>query len=132
MFMRTAATDDLVVPSLALRGWHAAWAIGTGEAYDAHTGCCERAGLRPLTGRAVGDLIGELDMACLVRSRVISKGRYGRTREIVLDLPAEVMGRMYEAILLHFEMAPLEPARAPASSVRLVKRAPAHQVKLLG
>jgi cell division control protein 6 len=109
-----------------------AGAIGTGEAYDAYTGFCERAGLRPLTGRAVGDLIGELDMACLVRSRVISKGRYGRTREIVLDLPAEVMGRMYEAILLHFEIPPLEAAKPYTSPNRLVKRAPAHQVKLLG
>jgi len=30
--------------------------IGTGEAYDAYKAFCQRAGLRPLTGRAFGDL----------------------------------------------------------------------------
>ena len=42
--------------------------IGTGEAYDAYTRFCGRAGLRTLTGRAFGDLLAELDMYSLVRS----------------------------------------------------------------
>jgi cell division control protein 6 len=109
-----------------------AGAIGTGEAYDAYKGFCERAGLHPLTGRAVGDLVSELDMACLVRSRVISRGRYGRTREIVLDLPSEVMDRMYEAILLHFDMDAARPEQLRISPDRLLKRAATHHVKLVG
>lgn len=78
--------------------------IGTGEAYDAYKTFCQRAGLRPLTGRAFGDLISELDIYSLLRSRVLSRGRYGRTREIALDLPQELVDRLYGQILLNFEL----------------------------
>ncbi len=79
-------------------------AIGTGEAYDAYKAFCQRANLRPLTGRAFGDLISELDIYSLLHSRVLSRGRYGRTREIVLDLPDELIEKIYSGILLNFEM----------------------------
>ena len=78
--------------------------IGTGEAYDAYKAFCQRAKLRPLTGRAFGDLISELDIYSLLRSRVLSRGRYGRTREIVLDLSQELTDKLYSQILLNFEM----------------------------
>ncbi len=78
--------------------------IGTGEAYDAYKAFCKRAELRPLTGRAFGDLISELDIYSLLRSRVLSRGRYGRTREIILDLPHELTDRLYNQILLNLEM----------------------------
>ncbi len=69
--------------------------VGTGEAYDAYTGLCSRMGLRPLTSRAFGDLVAELDIYSLLRSRVLSKGRYGRTRQITLDLPGELIEKIY-------------------------------------
>ena len=78
--------------------------IGTGEAYDAYKAFCQRAKLRPLTGRAFGDLISELDIYSLLRSRVLSRGRYGRTREIVLDLPRELIDRLYGQVVQNFEM----------------------------
>lgn len=78
--------------------------IGTGEAYDAYKKFCKKAGLRPLTGRAFGDLISELDIYSLLRSRVLSRGRYGRTREIILDLPQELIDKIYSGILLNFEI----------------------------
>jgi len=78
--------------------------VGTGEAYDAYKGFCGRVGLRALTGRAFGDLIAELDMYSLIQSRILSRGRYGRTREIILDLPSELMEKIYETILLHFDL----------------------------
>ena len=78
--------------------------IGTGETYDAYKAFCQRAGLRPLTGRAFGDLVSELDIYSLLRSRVLSRGRYGRTREITLDLPQELIDKIYSGILLNFEM----------------------------
>ena len=78
--------------------------IGTGETDDAYTAFCQRAGLRPLTGRAFGDLVSELDIYSLLRSRVLSRGRYGRTREITLDLPQELIDKIYSGILLNFEM----------------------------
>jgi cell division control protein 6 len=73
--------------------------VGTGEAYDAYTGLCSRVGIRPLTSRAFGDLVGELDIYSLLRSRVMSKGRYGRARQITLDLPPESIGRIYAETL---------------------------------
>ena len=68
--------------------------IGTGEAYDAYKTFCRGAGLRAQTGRAFGDLLAELDMYSLLRSRVFSRGRYGRAREIVLDLSEELVGKI--------------------------------------
>lgn len=78
--------------------------IGTGETYDAYKAFCKKAELRPLTGRAFGDLISELDIYSLLRSKVLSRGRYGRTREIILDLPQELIDKIYGGILLNFEM----------------------------
>ena len=78
--------------------------IGTGEAYDAYKRFCEKAALRAMTGRAFADLLGELDTYCLVRCRVLSRGRYGRTREIELDLADEMIDRIYGAVRLNFDM----------------------------
>ncbi|MEN6425867.1 MAG: AAA family ATPase [Phycisphaerales bacterium] len=78
--------------------------IGTGEAYDAYRVFCQKAQLRPLTGRAFSDLISELDIYSLLRSRVLSRGRYGRTREIILDLPRELVEKMHSNILLNFDI----------------------------
>jgi len=78
--------------------------VGTGEAYDAYKAFCRRAEMRQLTGRAFGDLISELDIYSLLRSRVLSRGRYGRTREIILDLPQELVDRIYEEILANLDM----------------------------
>jgi cell division control protein 6 len=74
--------------------------IGTGEAYDAYRAFCDRVNMRRLSGRAFGDLLAELDMCSLIRSSVLSRGRYGRTREIILDLPDEVVEKMYGVLLL--------------------------------
>ncbi len=73
--------------------------IDTGQAYDAYREFCSKRSIRPLTARVFGDLIAELDLYCLLRSRIISRGRYGRTREITLDLPEELVDRIYSTIL---------------------------------
>ena len=77
-------------------------AIGTGEAYDAYGRFCKRVDLRPLTDRAFGDLVSELDIYSLIRSRVLSRGRYGRTREIMVDLPPGMTEKVYDGIKLNF------------------------------
>jgi cell division control protein 6 len=56
----------------------------TGEVYDLYKQLCSKIGFRPLTQRRVSDVIAELDMLGLINVKVISKGRYGRTREINL------------------------------------------------
>jgi len=78
--------------------------IGTGDAYDAYKSFCDRTGLRVMTGRAFGDLLDELDMYSLLRSRVRSRGRYGRTREINLDLAPELVEKIHATIRMNFQM----------------------------
>jgi len=56
--------------------------IFTGEVYDLYRKLCEKTSFRPLTQRRMSDVISELDMLGIINAKVISKGRYGRTREI--------------------------------------------------
>lgn len=65
--------------------------VFTGEIYDAYQELCRKVSLRPLTQRRVSDIINEFDMVGLIHSNVISKGRYGRTREISVALPASTL-----------------------------------------
>jgi len=59
--------------------------ITTGEIYDIYRGLCGQTGDSTLTQRRIADLISELDMLGVINALVISKGRYGRTREISLS-----------------------------------------------
>ncbi len=72
---------------LALKQKNNGKRIITGEVYEIYKNESRRCGLRPLTQRRVSDIIAELDMLGIVQTKVISKGRYGRTREICIDLP---------------------------------------------
>jgi len=69
------------------------------DAYNAYHELCRRFHTRPLTSRVFGDLIAELDLYSLLRSRIVSRGRYGRTREIILNLPGELVDRIYRVVL---------------------------------
>lgn len=57
----------------------------TGEIYDLYQKLCQKTDLKPLTQRRVSDVISELDILGLIQAKTISKGRYGRTREITLQ-----------------------------------------------
>jgi archaeal cell division control protein 6 len=61
--------------------------IFTGEIYDLYKTVCEKTGLRPLTQRRISDVIAELDMLGVINAKIISKGRYGRTREVSIAVP---------------------------------------------
>lgn len=60
--------------------------ILTGDVYEVYTNLCKRNGYRILTQRRISDLISEYDMLGLISTKVVSKGRYGRTREIKLAI----------------------------------------------
>jgi len=77
--------------------------IYTGEIYELYKSCCQEVGLRPLTQRRVSDIIGEFDMLGIIYARVISKGRYGRTREISVSIPEGNRPKIQE--LLQRELA---------------------------
>jgi len=56
--------------------------LTTGEVFDIYKELCKKARIESLTQRRIADLISELDMLGVINARTISKGRYGRTREI--------------------------------------------------
>ena len=56
--------------------------IFTGEIYLLYKELCSKVNLRPLTQRRVSDVIAEFDLLGMINAKVISKGRYGRTREV--------------------------------------------------
>lgn len=64
--------------------------IQTGDVYDTYKDLCNKVALRPLTQRRVSDIIAELDMLGIINAKVISKGRFGRTREISIILPNSI------------------------------------------
>jgi len=88
---------------LCIRKMHKA-TVDTYSVYDVYKNFCSKASVRCLAIRAFRDLINELDIYTFIRARVISKGRYGRTREIVMDLPSELADKIYNTILLNFQM----------------------------
>ena len=61
--------------------------IFTGDIYELYKDACFKCAATPLTQRRVSDIIAELDMLGIIHAKVISKGRYGRTREICLAIP---------------------------------------------
>ncbi|MBU7031120.1 MAG: ORC1-type DNA replication protein [Theionarchaea archaeon] len=62
-------------------------AITTGETYNVYKDLCRLSKVDILTQRRVSDIISELDMMGIVNATVVSKGRYGRTKEIRLGVP---------------------------------------------
>ena len=65
--------------------------IYTGEIYEAYKTVCFKIGLRPLTQRRFSDIIGEYELIGVINSKTISKGRYGRAREITLSIASSII-----------------------------------------
>jgi cell division control protein 6 len=57
----------------------------TGEIYEVYNELCAELGVVPLTQRRLCSLVSELDSMGLVNAKVISRGRYGRTKKIGLE-----------------------------------------------
>jgi len=64
-------------------------AITTGEVYEIYKDLSKKIRTDVLTQRRIADLISELDMLGIITARVISKGRYGRTRDIKISSPID-------------------------------------------
>ena len=71
----------------------------TGDVYDYYQGVCGKTKTEALTQRRISDILAEIDMLGLINARVISKGRHGRTREIALSIPENLIDKV-EAILI--------------------------------
>ncbi|MBS1263616.1 MAG: ORC1-type DNA replication protein [Methanonatronarchaeales archaeon] len=79
--------------------------LTTGEVYETYRRVCQHIDMDVLTQRRVTDLISELDMLGILNVRVVSKGRYGRTKEISLSVPRDEI----KSVLL--DVYRLEPLR---------------------
>ena len=71
-------------------------AITTGEVYEIYKDLSKKTRTDKLTQRRVADLISELDMLGIITARVISKGRYGRTRDIKMSSSLEDIMKILE------------------------------------
>jgi cell division control protein 6 len=58
----------------------------TGEIYDVYDELCGELGTGLLTQRRLGTLVNELDALGLLNAKVVSMGRYGRTKKIRLEI----------------------------------------------
>jgi len=67
-------------------------AVLTGEVYSLYKSLCLKVNLNPLTQRRISDILAELDMIGIINAKILSKGRYGRTREISLTIPNQTVG----------------------------------------
>jgi archaeal cell division control protein 6 len=70
----------------------------TGEIYDIYKKICQKTNLSILTQRRVSDIIAELDMLGIINAKIISKGRYGRTREISLSISDGIIIKLREVL----------------------------------
>ena len=102
--------SKLVLLSVVLLGFNGDSNLTTGEAYNIYKQMCRTIGIEILTQRRVTDLISELDMMGILNATVVSKGRYGRTKEISLSVPSESTKRV---LFEDYRLKPLENFRPP-------------------
>jgi len=73
----------------------------TGEVYESYRRLAERLGLQPLHARSISNYVSELETLGLIRATIVSRGRGGRTREIIVDVPiSETMPALEEDPLI--------------------------------
>jgi cell division control protein 6 len=58
----------------------------TGEISEVYIEICGEIGVTPLTQRRLSSLVNELDFMGLLNAKVVSMGRYGRTKKIRLEI----------------------------------------------
>ncbi len=74
--------------------------ISTGEVYELYRSICDKDDTKPLTQRRFSDMLSFLDLYGLVNARIVTKGRYGNTREIYSSLPDSVIRNVLETARL--------------------------------
>jgi len=72
--------------------------IFTGDVYDHYKKTCNKVSIKPLTQRRLSDIIQEFDMLGIINAKVISKGRYGRTREIKIAIHPSTFPKIEEIL----------------------------------
>ena len=70
----------------------------TGEIYEIYKDICRKCKFNVLTQRRISDVLAELDMLGVINAKIISKGRYGRTREISISLDENLLMKLKELL----------------------------------
>ncbi len=73
--------------------------IFSGDIYNYYQNLCKKVKVDILTQRRVSDILAEFDMLGLINATVISKGRQGRTREIKLSIPQNLVDKCEEILI---------------------------------
>jgi cell division control protein 6 len=69
----------------------------TGEIYDIYNELCGELGAGLLTQRRLGTLVNELDAMGILNAKVVSMGRYGRTKKIRLEISRASIKDVFES-----------------------------------
>ncbi len=85
----------------------------TGEIYDVYNDLCNEMGIGLLTQRRVGTLVNELDAMGLLNSKVVSMGRYGRTKKIRLEIGRSLIQDVFGSDSRMGRMINYEPKMVP-------------------
>jgi archaeal cell division control protein 6 len=88
----------------------------TGEIYDVYNELCGELGISLLTQRRLGTLINELDALGLLNSKVVSMGRYGRTKKIRLEISRTLIQEVFGTDQRLGKMISFEPKHLQKST----------------
>ena len=102
--------QKLVLAAVLLNEQNGLRNVQTGQVYDIYRQACKHIRQNPHTQRRISGLISNLDMLGVVTARTVSKGRYGRSKEINSCIPAninapEIMKAAEEEMALVFKAA---------------------------
>ncbi len=67
--------------------------VHSGDVYEKYKELAVRMNLGPISQRRLSDIINSLDLYSLIRARIVSHGRYGKTREIENPVGTELAAR---------------------------------------
>jgi archaeal cell division control protein 6 len=67
----------------------------TGDVYEVYRELCGAAAIESLTQRRISGLLNELDIMGIINARVVSFGRYGRTKKIRLGVEPRVVSSAF-------------------------------------
>jgi cell division control protein 6 len=87
--------SKLVVLSLYHLNKADTFRANTGEIYEVYGEICGEIGVAPLTQRRLCSLVNELDSMGLLNAKVISMGRYGRTKKIRLEIGRSIIKSVF-------------------------------------
>jgi cell division control protein 6 len=87
--------------------------ITTSAVYNMYKQLCPLIDTDYLTHRRITDLIAELDMLGILHTTVVSKGRYGRTKEIILSVPS---GKLRVILLQDYRLKVLSNVSLPVQA----------------